>query len=151
MLRKAKLEDAKKIQALINNFARKNLMLARSLNEIYENLRDFWVYAKNNKILGCCALHFIGWENLAEIKSLAVSKSEQHRGIGTQLISACLDEAKKIGAKKAFVLTYIPGYFKRFGFKKTSHAKLPHKIWAECIYCTKFPNCNEIAMIKDLK
>ena len=150
MLRKAKLKDVKKIQALINYYACKNLMLARSLNEIYENLRDFWVYEKNNKILGCAALHLIGWENLVEIKSLAVEKQLRHKGVGRDLVLACLEEAKSLGAKKAFVLTYIPDYFKKLGFKKTTHAKLPHKIWAECIYCAKFPNCNEIALLKKL-
>lgn len=149
MIRKAKIKDIKEIQALINFFARKDLMLARSLNELYENIRDFWVIEEAGEIIGCVALH-ISWENLAEIKSLAVCKNKQKKGRGTALVNACLREAKKLGAKKIFVLTYKPQYFKHFGFKHISHADLPHKIWAECINCCKFPDCQETALLKVL-
>ena len=149
MIRKAKIQDIKQTQNLINLFARQNIMLPRSLNELYENLRDFWVYEQNKKIIGCCALH-ISWDNLAEIKSLAILKHKQGRGLGKELVSACLAEASELGAKKIFVLTYKPNYFKKFGFKRVRHSDLPHKIWAECINCHKFPNCQEIAMVKKL-
>jgi amino-acid N-acetyltransferase len=149
MLRKARVEDIKQIQFLINSFAKKNQMLARSLNELYEGIRDFWVYEKNKKILGCCALH-ISWEDLAEIKSLAVRKDQQAKGIGKKLVSACLAEAKDLGAERVFVLTYQPSFFVKFGFKKIKHDDLPHKVWAECINCPKFPNCQEISLLKTL-
>jgi amino-acid N-acetyltransferase len=149
MIRKAKIADIKQIQALINSFAGKNLMLPRSLNELYENIRDFWVIENNRKICGCAALH-ISWDVLAEIKSLAVARNRQGRGFGKDLIGACVNEARQMGAKKVFVLTYKPDYFSKFGFKKVKHADLPHKIWAECINCPKFPNCQEIALMKDL-
>jgi len=159
MIRKARISDIHQIHKLINIFAKEDLMLPRSLNELYENLRDFWVYTEEkpetrnqkpeSKILACCALH-ISWENLAEIKSLAVEKSHQKKGIGSLLIESSLKEAKELGAKKVFVLTYKPDYFKKFGFKKIKHSDLPHKIWAECINCPKFPDCKEIAMIKKL-
>lgn len=149
MVRKAKIKDIKQIQSMINFFAKKDLMLARSLNELYENLRDFWVFQENKKIIGCCALH-ISWDDLAEIKSFAVVKDKQRKGIGVKLLSACLSEAKQLGARKIFALTYQPGYFKKFGFKRVKHSHLPHKIWAECINCPKFPNCQEIALLKIL-
>jgi len=149
MIRKAKVKDIKNIQALINIFAKQDLMLARSLNELYENLRDFWVVEEDKKIIGCAAMH-ISWEDLAEVKSLAVVKNKQGKGIGKELVLACLKEAKELGAKKVFTLTYKPEFFKRFGFKKVKHASLPHKIWIECIRCCKFPNCQEIALLKSL-
>ncbi len=149
MLRKAKIGDIKHIQALINVFAKQDIMLPRSLNELYENLRDFWVVEEGHKILGCCALH-VSWEDLAEIKALAVLKNKQGKGIGRQLVTACMGEAKELGARKVFVLTYKPDYFKQFGFKRVKHSDLPHKIWAECINCCKFPNCQEIALLKSL-
>lgn len=148
-IRKAKIKDIKQIQSLINYFAGQNLMLPRSLNELYENLRDFWVCEEDSKITGCCALH-VSWDDLAEIKSLAVAEKRQKKGVGARFVAACINEAKEIGAKKVFVLTYKPQYFKRFGFKKVEHAGLPHKIWAECINCPKFPNCQETAMVKQL-
>jgi len=149
MIRKAKIDDIKQIQGLINYFAKKDLMLPRSLNELYENIRDFWVSEVNKKVVGCCALH-ISWEDLAEIKSLAVSKSSQNKGIGRELMQVCLDEAKELGAKRLFALTYKPGFFQQFGFKRIKNSCLPHKIWAECINCCKFPNCQEIALLKQL-
>jgi len=149
MVRKAKIEDIKEIQKLINFFAQQDLMLPRSLNELYENLRDFWVCEENRKIIGCAALH-ISWDDLAEIKSLAVLKHKQRKGIGKELISACLNEASELGAKRIFVLTYKPDYFKKFGFKRVKTSDLPHKIWAECINCCKFPDCQEIALLKIL-
>jgi len=147
MIRKAKISDIFTIHSLINKFAKKDLMLARSLNELYENIRDFWVYEEKGKVLGCCALH-ISWEDLAEIRSLAVDERFQKRGIGSLLVKSCIEEAKSLGCKKIFVLTYIPEYFMRFGFKKIPHKSLPHKVWAECINCPKFPNCKETALIK---
>lgn len=149
MIRKARLSDVKQIQALVNSFAKKQLMLPRSLNELFENLRDFWVWEENKRIYGCCALH-ISWEDLAELKSLAVDTARQEKGIGAQLVNACLSEAKELKAKKIFVLTYRPQYFKRFGFKKIKNSCLPHKIWVECINCAKFPNCREIALVKKI-
>ncbi|MFZ2356212.1 MAG: N-acetyltransferase [Candidatus Omnitrophota bacterium] len=149
MIRKARIEDIKQIQGLINFFACKDLMLARSLNELYENLRDFWVYEEAGKVVGCAALH-ISWDDLAEIKSLAVQKNMQSKGVGRQLISACIEEAKEIGAKRVFVLTYQLKYFQKLGFKRVKHDDLPHKIWAECINCPKFPNCQEIALLKNI-
>jgi len=149
MIRKARIEDIKQIQSLINFFADKDLMLPRSLNELYDSLRDFWVYEENKKIIGCVALH-ISWEDLAEIKSLAVHNSAQNKGIGTELVSACVKEARELGAKRVFVLTYHFKYFSKLGFKRVKHTDLPHKIWAECINCPKFPNCQEIALIKNI-
>jgi amino-acid N-acetyltransferase len=149
MIRKAKIKDIKKIQKLINCFAKQDIMLPRSVNELYENLRDFWVAEEGDKIIGCCALH-ISWDDLAEIKSLAVSKHKQGKGLGKELVESCLSEAKLLGAKRIFVLTYKPNFFKKFAFKKIKNADLPHKIWAECINCCKFPNCQETALLKIL-
>jgi len=149
MIRKAGIKDIKQIQNLINTFAGMDLMLPRSLNELYENIRDFWIAEENKKIVGCCALH-VSWDDLVEVKSLAVAKVAQKKGIGAQLLTSCLDEARRLGAKKVFVLTYKPEFFKKFGFKKIKHEDLPHKIWAECINCCKFPDCDEIALLKKL-
>lgn len=149
MIRKARIKDIKQIQSLINTFAKQELMLPRSLNELYENLRDFWVFEDNKRIVGCCALH-VCWQDLVEIKSLAVAKDRQRKGISKQLLVACIKEAKELQAKKIFVLTYKPEYFKKFGFRRIKNSCLPHKIWAECINCPKFPNCKEIAMVRQL-
>lgn len=150
MIRKADIKDVKQIYKLISHFAGKGLMLARPFSEIYENLRDFWIYEKSGRIYGCCALH-ICWENLAEIKSLAVIGSRQKRGIGRDLVKTCLAEAGYYKIKQVFVLTYRPNFFKKCGFKKVKKSKLPGKIWSECIKCPKFPNCKEEALVYKIK
>jgi amino-acid N-acetyltransferase len=149
MIRKARIKDIKQMQDLINTFARQDIMLPRSLNELYEHIRDFWVAQEKNKVIDCAALH-ISWDDLAEIKSVAVKKNRQRKGVGKNLVIACIQEARALGAKKIFILTYKPDYFKKFGFKRIRHADLPHKIWAECINCCKFPDCKEVALLKKL-
>ena len=149
MIRKATVEDVKKIQKLINYYAKRDKMLPRSLNELYENIRDFFVYAEGKKILGACALH-IDWEDLSEIKSLAVAPAIAGKGIGKKLLEECVKEARDLKIKKIFALTYVPRFFEKFGFKIVNKAKLPHKIWSECIKCVYFPGCKEIAVMKEL-
>lgn len=148
-VRKALVSDIKSIHKLINEFAKKGEMLPRSLNELYENIRDFFIAEENNEIKGVCALHIL-WEDLAEVRSLAVKKDSQKKGIGSLLVKKCLNEAKKLGIKKVFVLTYIPEFFKKIGFKELDKSKLPQKIWGDCIRCPKFPECDEVALIYEL-
>jgi len=150
MIRRATIADAEQIQRLINQFAEQGRLLPRSLSEIYDHLRDFHIYeSQDHTIEGVCALH-ICWEDLAEIRSLAVATEARKNGIGMKLVKACLKEAKQLGVTQVFLLTYIPPYFERAGFHTVDKSTLPHKIWADCIRCVKFPNCDEIAMILDL-
>jgi amino-acid N-acetyltransferase len=149
VIRKAKVTDIKKIQKLINYHAKRDKMLPRSLNELYENVRDFFVYAEGSTVYGCCALH-IDWEDLSEIKSLAVAPSRVKKGIGGKLLDECMKEAKALKLKKVFALTYVPGFFAKFGFKVVDKETLPHKIWSECVKCVYFPRCKEIAVMKEI-
>lgn len=150
-IRKAQIRDAEKIHALVNKYAARDLMMPRSLNEIFENIRDFWIaLGGKNDLIGCAALHIVGWDNLAEIKSLAVEKRHRRRGVGGKLLDACLEEARGLEIGRVFALSYTPQFFKKFGFRVISKSKLPHKVWAECCRCPKFPDCGEIALIKKL-
>ena len=149
MICKARFDDAQVIVSVVNQFAAKELMLPRSLQDVYEHLRDFCVYREGERVLGCGALH-ICWEKLAEIRSLAVLEEAQRKGIGAALVEACLEEARALGAEKVFTLTYIPDFFRRFGFCDYPKEELPHKVWADCLKCPKFPNCDEQALIIEL-
>ncbi|MFH1656115.1 MAG: N-acetyltransferase [Candidatus Omnitrophota bacterium] len=151
MINKAKIENAKDIHKVINFYAEKDFMLPRSLNEIYESIRDYWICVDNSKVIACAAMHIVGWSDLGEIKSLAVDAEYHKRGIGKKLVLSCLDEAKKIGIKKVFVLTFIPDFFKKIGFIEVDKKEFPHKIWAECCNCPKFPDCKEVALVKEIK
>ncbi|RLB11756.1 MAG: N-acetyltransferase [Deltaproteobacteria bacterium] len=144
-VRKAQIKDVGHIHRLINYYAEKGLLLPRALSDIYEHLRDYLVVGQNGVIYGVCALG-ICWEDLAEIRSLAIQESWQGKGLGSMLVEECIKEAKCLGIKKLFVLTYVPDFFSRFGFKRIKKSSLPHKIWSDCLSCPKFPECDEIAM-----
>ena len=148
-IRKAHISDIKEIQKLVNEFARKEQMIPRSMNELYENVRDFVVAEEKDGIVGACALHVL-WDDLAEVRSLAVKKEFQKKGIGRKMVRSCIKEAKGLGIKRVFVLTYQPEFFKQMNFKDTDKASLPQKIWGDCIRCPKFPECDEIALIRNV-
>ena len=148
-IKKATLKDARAIHSLVNKFAKKEDMLPRSLNEIYENIRDYFICEENGSVAAVASLHIL-WTDLAEIRSVAVTKKYRGKNIGKKLIQQCLKEAKNLGAKKVFALTYSPGYFKRLDFEEIDKNELPQKIWGDCLKCHKFPDCDESAVIKRL-
>ncbi|MBM2827787.1 MAG: argA [Actinobacteria bacterium] len=149
MIRKARMRDVKTIQKLIADYARKGDMLPRSLSEIYENLRDYFVFVENgDDVIGSAAIHIM-WEDLAEVRSLAVREDRMGRRVGTQLVEACVSEAIVLGIARVFALTYKPEFFEKLGFKRVDKAELPHKIWTDCLKCSKFPDCDEIALVAD--
>ncbi len=150
MLRKAEIKDVKDIQKLLTFFAGRGDMLSRSLSELYESVRDFYIFEEDGRVAGAAAIHVV-WEDLAELRSVAVAEESGGRGIGSQLVRACIDEAKGMGLKRLFCLTYKPEFFARFAFRLADKAELPHKVWGDCIKCVKFPDCDEIAMILDLE
>ena len=151
MIRKASIDDIRAIHALLQEYGSRGELLPRPLSVLYDHVRDFSVFAddKNNRVIGCCALQFC-WHELAEIRSLAVHPEFVGKTIGTQLVRTVLAEARSFGVKKVFALTYRPGFFEKFGFEKIDRSELPVKIWADCILCVKFPDCDEIAMMKTI-
>ena len=151
MLRKAVLEDVDGIYSLLQYYGKQGELLARPLHKIYDHLRDFWIFEDpdSHKVLGCCALQFC-WEKLAEIRSLAVFPEHNSQGIGTALIDRAVQEAVYFKVEGLFALTYRPDFFKRFGFNVIDKSELPIKIWADCVGCVHFPNCDETAMLKKL-
>ena len=146
---KARVSDVPQMHKLINSFADKDEMLARSLSEIYENIRDYFVVRQGERVIACGALH-ISWSDLAEIKSLAVAEDCQQQGIGAQIVKTCLKEANELGTSTVFCLTYKPAFFGKFGFSQVDKMELPQKVWSECYRCPKFPNCDEVALIYHL-
>ncbi len=151
-IRKAVTGDVKAVHGILNHYADRGLLLPRSLSELYDHLRDFFVLEigyQTNSVQGVCALG-VCWEDLAEIKSLAVAEAHQGRGLGSQLVEACLEEARNLGLEKVFTLTYVPEFFTRLGFREVGKSALPHKIWADCLKCPKFPDCDEKALMIEL-
>ena len=150
MIRKAIIKDIKKIHMLLAYYGKKGDMLARPLSNLYDHVRDFIVYEdKEQEIIGCCALQFC-WEDIAEIRSLAVQENYIRKKIGSILIEKAIEEAELFGIKKIFTLTYKPDFFKTHHFYKIDRSELPLKIWSDCITCVKFPDCDETAMIREI-
>ena len=150
MIRKAVISEVTQIQRVLNHYGDKGILLSRSLSELYEHLRDFYVVPDDDgNIIAICALGLC-WEDLAEIRSLAVVEQYKGRHYGITLIEKCIEEAKTLGLKKVFTLTYVPEYFKKLGFHVVDKSELPHKVWSDCLKCPKFPNCDETALIKEI-
>ncbi|MBW2708211.1 MAG: N-acetyltransferase [Deltaproteobacteria bacterium] len=151
LVRKAVIEDVEPIHEILNTFAAQGRLLPRSLSDLYEHLRAYYVLepAPGERIQGVCGLG-ICWKDLAEIESLAIVETFQGRSLGRMLVDACLCEAAVLGLNKVFTLTYIPGFFIKRGFYEVDKSCLPHKIWADCLKCPKFPNCDETALMLQL-
>jgi len=146
---KARTADAQQVHDLVNAFAGRGEMLPRTMGEVYENLRDFFVVRRGDDVLGCVALHIV-WEDLAEVRSLAVREESQAVGLGALMVQACIDEARRLGLKRLFALTFKPAFFEKLGFQRVAKETLPHKIWTECVHCPHFPDCNEVPMAIEL-
>ncbi|MFO7727221.1 MAG: N-acetyltransferase [Desulfonatronovibrio sp.] len=150
-LRKARISDVKSIHGLLMGYSKQELLLPRSYSELYSHLRDYYIIAENDgpAILGCCALSIV-WENLAEIRSLAIAPELRSRGWGRKLVDSCLSEAITLGIYKVFTLTYQKDFFKKMDFVEITKDVLPQKVWADCLRCPKFPDCDEIAMLMEM-
>jgi amino-acid N-acetyltransferase len=148
-MRKARIGDVPQIHALVNSFATKGEMLAKSRSELYEGVRDFFVVEHDGVVQGCSALH-INWEDLAEVRSLAVLPDEQGKGMGKALVNACIDEARTLGLARVYALTYRAGFFEGIGFHQIPKESLPQKVWGDCLKCPQFPNCDEDAVLLEL-
>ncbi len=145
-IRKASVADVPAISEIIKFHAQKGVMLQRPVARIYDNIRDYMLIEAEGDVVGCGALHIM-WSDLAEIRAVALKDDYRGKGIGEPLIRSLIDEARELGIEKVFVLTYQENFFRRLGFTGIDKSELPHKIWADCINCMHFPNCNEISLI----
>ena len=161
VLQKAQIRDVQEILDLINGYAAAELMLPRGPQYLYENIRDF-VIASDQKvpvysimetrevlhlIVGCGSLHVL-WDDMAEIRSLAVHPDYKHLGLGRKLVDFMIEEAKKLGIKRLYTFTLTEDFFKSLGFKQQKRDELPPKMWGECSRCPKYFKCDEVGMVR---
>ncbi|MBN1555702.1 MAG: N-acetyltransferase [Phycisphaerae bacterium] len=149
-IRHARISDAPAMVALINYYAERGRMLHRSLESVYDCIREFLVAEEGGAVLGCVAID-VFWANLAEIKSLAVAQEARGKGVGKALVAAAAKDAARIGVTRLFALTYERGFFEACGFAVVGKDALPEKVWRECFICPKKDNCDEIPMIRDIQ
>ena len=151
-IRKARLADVGDMYRMVNHYAETQLMLPKTQLQLYENLRDFSVALNPESpdcLIGCGAIH-IYWENLAEIRALAIAPGMTRKGVGSALVESLISEARDMGIDQIFLFTYEPKFFSRFGFTKVEHNTLPLKVYNECFSCPKFNTCDELAMVLHL-
>jgi amino-acid N-acetyltransferase len=149
LVRKARLSDVNELFRIINYYAERQQMLPKTQLQLYENLRDYSIAAgapASDRVFGCGALH-IYWENLAEIRALAVAPEMTDQGVGTALVERLLNEARELEIEQVFLFTYEPKFFARFGFIQVEHRTMPLKVYNECFHCPKFNKCDELAMV----
>jgi len=146
-LRPAYISDAEGIRAMVNKYAAQGLMLPRSLSSIYERIRDFRVIVEEGKVLGCAALQ-VCWQDLAEVRTLAVARDLRGKGWGRALVEDCLKEAARLRIPRVFTLSFTPDFFLKLGFARIEKDDLPQKVWKDCIHCPHFPDCQEVALVR---
>ncbi len=149
VVRKAVASDIPRLHALLAAYAANGEMLPRPLTELYEHLRDFFVAEANGQLIGAAGLQ-VFWADLGEVRTLVVDSDFRMGGVGRALVNACVGEAAALGIRRIFALTYRADFFKKLGFETVDKASLPHKVWTVCINCSKFPACDEEAVVLQL-
>ena len=149
--RKARIADVENIYQLVMAYANQGLMLARPRQGLYADIREYVVGENEDREIVAIGALRILWEDLAEVRSLAVRKPYLRQGAGRQIVSILESEARELGIPRLFALTYQEDFFIKCGFRAVEHNALPQKVWRDCIDCPKFPDCDEKAVIKDLK
>jgi len=147
---KATEQDIPAIQKLLTHYASLGDLLPRTRSDITKNLEHFRLIKQNETVLACGSLENFT-EELAEIRSLMVDKSMKGKGLGAILVSKLIELAEDRKVKRLMALTYVPGFFHKMGFKTVDKNIFPEKVWGICVNCYKFENCDEIAVLRELR
>ena len=149
-VRKPKVTEVEGIKTLIDAAVKQGSVLPRELHELFENVRDFYVFVTDTgEIGGCAALH-IDTIELAEVRSLVVREDLRGRGIGEQLVDAVVREAQDLDIARVYALTRVVPFFTKIGFHVVDKNELPYKVFKDCLRCRLFPSCDEVAVVVDL-
>ena len=150
LVRPAAIGDVPTLHELLELYAAKGNLLPRTFSELYRHLRDFFVIEIDGKVVACGALE-IFTEDLGEVRSLVVDEAHERRGLGRLMVERVIDEARTIGLKRLMALTYVPTFFHKLGFQTVAMDTLPEKVWGVCVKCYKYNQCDETAVLKELK
>jgi len=149
-VRQAKIRDVPRILDIINGFAREGLMLSRGPQIVFEDIRDFVVLVDEDEVVRGTGAFHVYWEDVGEIRSVAVERELQKKGYGAMIVETLLEEAKRLEIPRVYVFTYAPSFFKKMRFRTVRKEDLPQKMYAECAHCPKYFFCDEIAMLLEL-
>ena len=115
-IRPAQTRDIKGIRQLIDSYAPEGRLLSKETVTLYESVQEFIVAIEGDQVVGCGALHVL-WEDLAEVRTVAVSENLRGQGVGHQILNSIIDRAQAIGVKRIFCLTFETQFFGRHGFE----------------------------------
>lgn len=143
----AGLHDIPAMLSLVEAEVESGVILRRSADEMATNIRSYVLAKEEKKLVGYTALHIHSFK-LGEIRSLIVDKKYRGKSVGKKMVEFALEEAKSFGLEEVLVLTYLPDFFLKLGFKEITKESIPEqKIWADCINCIHFPVCNEVSLM----
>ena len=132
VVRSAKTGDVKKIRKIVDDYAAQKRLLSKETVTLFEAVQEFTVAEVDGEIVGCGALHVL-WEDLAEVRTVAVIESMHGKGIGHQLLESILDKAKEIGVKKVFCLTFETKFFGAHGFTEIEGTPVAPDVYEQMI------------------
>ncbi len=132
-IRRAGTSDVKAIRALVDTYTADRRLLSKATVTLYESVQEFWVAAaEDGALLGCGALHVM-WEDLAEIRTVAVAPECRGLKIGHRLVSELIDVARELGVARVFCLTFETRFFGSFGFTPIDGAPVPHGVYEQLL------------------
>jgi len=146
IIRDAVEDDLEAIKSLIDYYADREILLPRTIQNIKRHMDDFIIATNGTEVVGTGALFKYG-SHLAEVRSLAVKHDLRKMGIGKLLAERLVQTGLDDSIDKLFVMTVVPGFFRKLGFTRVEHESLPDKVWKDCIHCQHHNKCNETAMI----
>jgi amino-acid N-acetyltransferase len=149
-IRPAEGQDVETMVRIIAYYASQGLMLPRSHGALREALSNYVVADVNGEVIGCGGLEQYS-NDTAEIYGLATSPECAVRGTGSAIVNALIEKARAENISQVFALTLAPVFFQKMGFRTVEHKDLPMKVWKDCVACPKYGNCDEVAMVLDLR
>ncbi|HEX5018030.1 MAG TPA: amino-acid N-acetyltransferase [Actinomycetes bacterium] len=131
-VREARTSDVAAIRALVDTYAADRILLSKATVTLYEDVQEFYVAEVDGAVIGCGALHVL-WEDLAEVRTLAVDKEYRGRGIGDLLLRRLLQQARHIGVARVFCLTFEVAFFERHGFTEIEGEAVSHDVYEQLL------------------
>jgi amino-acid N-acetyltransferase len=131
-IRPAKTKDVVTIRKLIDTYAPERILLSKATVTLYEAVPDFLVIEKDDKVIGAGAVHVL-WEDLAEVRTVAVFPEYKKQGIGSQLLEALIEKAKVLGVKRLFCLTFELKFFTKHGFTEIQGTPVEPEIYQQLL------------------
>jgi amino-acid N-acetyltransferase len=137
------------IARIMAGYVAEGVLLPRPVGELFQCIREFHVAISGGEVVGCAALRLL-WDDLGEVRSLAVRPDFHGRGLGARLVQSVIEDARALDLPRIIALTREVGFFERNGFLVTSRDVLPRKVWSDCVRCPKRHACDEVAVVLDL-